>query len=330
MARTEEGARVAIEGIDGLLTEEQVRALDEREHALFGGGDVKSHLPELNAAMEHEQYRRLLPGYVRRFVETAPPLIDLRIEGDPNDVFELAQSANPRSRPRARRDGVLPGRDARSADVLSTRRQKPRHLDASGRASLRSISARRCSPVVGARHAGERSSWTRMRSPLISSTSPRSRSSAVNLRRKLPVCLQIAQGAKSALLPKPPRIGSIGLRQESDGAIALCPLEHLLLLGGAENVAPGSVPLARLARGPTELAEEWLRGEALARIVDEHRGRAESGLPERQDWIARGFDYKSAELIAKRQRVGAGARQGDSRRDDGTRQGQGSAAFARR
>jgi hypothetical protein len=62
------------------------RALDEREHALFGGGDVKSHLPELNAAMEQEQYRRLLPGYIRRFVETAAPLIDLRLEGDADGI----------------------------------------------------------------------------------------------------------------------------------------------------------------------------------------------------------------------------------------------------
>ncbi|MFN3626083.1 MAG: helicase-related protein [Hyphomicrobium sp.] len=90
MATTEDGARDAIEGIDGLLTEEQVRAQGERERALFGGGDVKSHLPKLNAAMEEEQYRRLLPGYIRRFVETAAPLIDLRLEGDLDGIFELS------------------------------------------------------------------------------------------------------------------------------------------------------------------------------------------------------------------------------------------------
>ena len=68
MATTEEGERAAIEGIDGLLTDEQVRALEARDQALFGGGDVKTHLAELNIAMEQEQYRRLLPGYIRRFV----------------------------------------------------------------------------------------------------------------------------------------------------------------------------------------------------------------------------------------------------------------------
>ena len=39
---------------------------------------------------ERETYRRLLPGYVRRFVEKALPLLDLRIEGDPGAVFTLA------------------------------------------------------------------------------------------------------------------------------------------------------------------------------------------------------------------------------------------------
>jgi superfamily II DNA/RNA helicase len=89
MATTEDGARAAIEGIGGLLTEEQVRALQDRERALFGGGDVKSHLKELNAAIEQEQYRRLLPGYVRRFVEGATPLIDLRLEAPRRAVVDV-------------------------------------------------------------------------------------------------------------------------------------------------------------------------------------------------------------------------------------------------
>ena len=67
-----------------------------RERTLHGGGEVRSRLPEINAAMEREQYRRLLPGYVRRFVETTAPLIGLRLEGDPGCVFGLAPE-----RPRA-------------------------------------------------------------------------------------------------------------------------------------------------------------------------------------------------------------------------------------
>ena len=91
MAATDEGVASAIDGIEGRLTTEQVRALDERERALFGGGEVKSSLPALQAAIDQEQYRRLLPGYVRGFVTAAAPLIDLRVDGDPDGVFRLAQ-----------------------------------------------------------------------------------------------------------------------------------------------------------------------------------------------------------------------------------------------
>ena len=95
MATTEAGARDAIETLDGRLTPEQVAAVAERERVLYGGGEVRGRLPEFNAAMEREQYRRLLPGYVRRFIETAAPLVHLRLEGDPDGVFDLAPERPP-------------------------------------------------------------------------------------------------------------------------------------------------------------------------------------------------------------------------------------------
>ena len=70
-AATEDGARDAVETLDHRLTPERVAAIDEQERTLYGGGEVRNRLPEINAAMEREQYRRLLPGYVHRFVESA-------------------------------------------------------------------------------------------------------------------------------------------------------------------------------------------------------------------------------------------------------------------
>jgi len=80
------------------------------------------------------------------------------------------------------------------------------------------------------------------------------------------------------------RFRLIGLRQEINGTIALCPVEHLLLLRGTDRVPPGSVPLARLARGLTDAAAEWLEGDALARMVEEHRAhRKHPARPSRLD-----------------------------------------------
>ncbi|HLQ10933.1 MAG TPA: helicase-related protein, partial [Ktedonobacteraceae bacterium] len=76
--------------IAGKLTQEQVRALQARELALYGeGGAVRSELPRLKASMELETYRKLLPGYVRHFVEKAAPLVDISIEDDLEGVFTL-------------------------------------------------------------------------------------------------------------------------------------------------------------------------------------------------------------------------------------------------
>ena len=60
----------AILRIEGSLTREQVAALENRERSLYGeGGEVRLALPQLRQAAEREHYRRLIPGYVRRFVE---------------------------------------------------------------------------------------------------------------------------------------------------------------------------------------------------------------------------------------------------------------------
>jgi superfamily II DNA or RNA helicase len=309
MAVTEDGARAAIEGIDGLLTEEQVKALDAREQALFGGGDVKSHLAELNIAMEQEQYRRLLPGYIRNFIETASPFIDLRVDGDLDAIFELAPE-----RPRAA-DAVLSAVENYPREVqnrFTVYRPKDRK-DAIWLHPGEPVFDRICSTLLS-RHADHA-----LRGAIF--IDPQAAKPYLFHLAQVSVVRRVGNVHTGDLFddrrngPRSEVIESrlIGLRQESDGAISLCPLEHLLLLRGARNAAPGGVPLARLARGLTEAAGEWLNKEALGQIVGEHRAALELSLPERLDWLTRGYDHKTAELIAKRQRVGNIARRGDAR-----------------
>src|SRR5438270_4543543 len=82
--------RAVEQRIEGKLTPAQVRALEAREKAIYGDGEaVKSQLPRLRADMEQETYRRLLPGYVRHFIERAAPLIDIGVEGDTGGTFTL-------------------------------------------------------------------------------------------------------------------------------------------------------------------------------------------------------------------------------------------------
>ncbi len=307
MAATDDGAASAIDGMSGVLTAEQVDALAERERMRFGGGEVKSSLPALQAAIDQEQYRKLLPGYVRRFVTAAAPLIDLRVEGDPGGVFRLAQQ---------RRRGLDP--------VLESLESYP--AAAHGRFTIYRPDDR--SDVVWL-HPGE-PVFDRFCATLLARGGGEARRGAffVDPHAGAPYLFHLAR-VTVARRPPPAAAGHdagrgdppveivesrlLGLRQDAGGAVEPCPLEHLLLLRGARDVAPGSVPLARMAGRLADDAGEWLRNVALARLVDEHRARIEQSLPERLDWVARGCDHKAAELIARRQHATRQARSGDAR-----------------
>ena len=63
-------ADTVAERLEGKPTQEQVRALEQRERLLFGdGGEVRRQLTHLNDEAKQETFRRLLPGYVRHFVD---------------------------------------------------------------------------------------------------------------------------------------------------------------------------------------------------------------------------------------------------------------------
>ena len=82
--RTDEAAS----DLNGRLTKEQVEALLARERTLYdSGGDVARELPRLRDDLDRETYRRLLPGYVRQYVERAAPLVGIELIGDPGKCF---------------------------------------------------------------------------------------------------------------------------------------------------------------------------------------------------------------------------------------------------
>ena len=81
------------DGIEGLLTIEQVRALEAKERALYGtGGEVKARLPAMREELERERYLRLMPGYVQRLVERSAPLLGLGIDGNVSSGFRFKVS----------------------------------------------------------------------------------------------------------------------------------------------------------------------------------------------------------------------------------------------
>ena len=103
----------------------------------------------------------------------------------------------------------------------------------------------------------------------------------------------------------------VGLRQSADGTVTEIPVEHLLLLRGADGFAPSRVPLATLARGMLPDALEFARADVSERLVQRHRQARFDELPSRVEYINRGFDFQAAELAAARSRLNHHAREGD-------------------
>jgi hypothetical protein len=73
-ALTEEGAAAAVADIAWRLTSQRFKAIEAEDRAAYGApDDPRTDLPDQQARQAVEQYRRLLPGHVRHFIEQAAP-----------------------------------------------------------------------------------------------------------------------------------------------------------------------------------------------------------------------------------------------------------------
>ena len=304
----------AVASLEGTLTEGQVRAIQERERTLFGpGGDVARELDRLNNTVDQEVYRRLLPGYVRRFVAKAAPLLDLRIDGELESTFRFVPI-----QPRAL-DPLLSSLEAYAQgnqDRLTVYRPD-RTTDGvwmhPGEAVFDSLSA----SVVG-RFRNEGLKGAVFVDPY--ATRPYLFHLAlvsvehVQGGQAVPEAASLTDASESAL-PKTVLVESrlVGLRQTWDGSVEEAPVEHLLLLKGAGNFAPGSEPLALAAQSLLQEAKEFAEGIVTGGMVQVHRKRIIDDLDDRMGFVARGFDYQAAELAAARSRLNERIQAGDHR-----------------
>ena len=313
-ALADEEPDAAVARLEGTLTEGQVKAIQDRERVLFGpGGDVKRELVELNAKVDQEGYRRVLPGYVRRFVEKAAPLLDLRIEGDLETKFRLVPT-----QPRAL-DPLLSALEAHAEgtrDRLTVYKPDPDSESVwvhPGEPIFDRISA----SVVGRfRRDGMKGSV--FVDPY--STEP------YLFHIALITVEQVQDEGElqnAALQSGPPQSAAskvrlrdsklVGLRQTSAGSIEEWPVEHLLLLRGARNFAPGGEPLAAMARNLVTEAEGFAKDDVVGSLVQRHRQQLLQTMSERLEFVARGFDYQAAELAAARSRFNEKVQAGDQR-----------------
>ena len=314
---TEDGPSHALSRLEGTLTEGQVLAIQERERSLFGlGGDVVRELDRLNDSVDHEVYRRLLPGYVRGFVQNSASLLNLRIDGDLDSTFRLV--------PIERRalDPLLPALESRQqgdSGRLTVYRPE-RTSDAlwmhPGEEVFDQLSA---SVVDRFRDDGLRGSV--FIDPY--ATQPYLFHIALVSVAQAPYGPTISEETPFSPTPENSMNGArlldsrlVGLRQNGDGTVEEVPVEHLLLLRGAVDFAPGSEPLASAAKAMVQEAEVFGNDIVVGRMVQHHRQQLLDDLDERLGFVERGFDYQAAELAAARARLAERDRAGDHRVKD--------------
>jgi superfamily II DNA or RNA helicase/DNA-binding XRE family transcriptional regulator len=296
-ALSEDGAASAESRIQGLLTREQIEAIRQRERRLYGdGGDVKRELPRLRAAIERETFKRLLPGYVRQLVERAADPLGFAIEGDLDGVFALQPL---RSRGLEGLWSLLESYPPRLRRRLSVYRPADPN-DA--------IFLHPGEPVFG-----------RLRAALIDRFSSAATEGAafVDPAAAEPYLLLIVEtGAVRRVLHEsaqfePVDMRLVAVRVSPGGVVTPCPVEQLLLLRGSARFPAAFASLASRADEFEVLAREYADDNIAGALAEERRFDLLRALPEREQFLARGYDFQSAELAAARVRLTEKARQGD-------------------
>lgn len=302
-AVSEKGAEDAAGSIKGILTKEQVEALREKERRIYGdGGDVKSQLPALADRVKVNELRRLLPGYVRRFVGRAAPLLDIEIIGDLDGVFSL----------RAAREGALD----RLWPVLDTYPEYERE----------------CFTIYRPNRDGE-CIFLHPGEPVFDTLRGQfcSRFAADALRGAVFVDPTASEPYLFHLVdasvireadPDYPSLARdeitdsrlVGLRQVlGRDHIEECPLEHLLLLRGGSAHSPVVRATAAGSSDAVERAREYAVERVARSLADQQIATMLETLAERRQAIANGYDFLEADLAARRTRFTGRARSGDAR-----------------
>lgn len=284
----------------GELTVEQVRALAVREESIYGkGGEVVADLPKLRDAMAIEELRRLLPGYVRRYLEHAAPVIGIDIVGDLGGQFFL------RPRKRGVLESMLPLLDAypESARNRFTVYRPVDKRDAiflhPGEPVFEHLSAL---AIEHARHAALRGAiYTD-----VSATAPY----LLHVAR-VTVVRGVDPGVPAFHSQELIEQKLVALKQFADGRLVEAPVEHLLLLKETTKTNSGSVVFLAQSDTWRLAAQEHLYQEAATRLGELQRMNAANRLLETEDYLKRAFDYQESELAAARKRYTDKAREGN-------------------
>jgi SNF2 family DNA or RNA helicase len=295
----EEADREAME-VAGKLTVEQIRAIAAREESIYGsGGEVSADLPRLREAMAIEELRRLLPGYVRRYLEHAAPLIGVDLVGDLEGQFML------RPRRRGVLEGLLPLLDTYPASARNrfTVYRPEDERDAiflhPGDPVFERLSA---IAVEQARPAGRRGTIftdTLTKDPYLFHVA------------RVSIIRGVDPGSPAHHSEEVIEQRLVGLQQFADNRLEEAPVEHLLLLKPSRKSVPGSVVFLARSEMWRLAAMEYLTDSLLGRLAELQQLRGKERLVETENFLGLAYDYQALELAVARKEYTKKARGGD-------------------
>jgi hypothetical protein len=239
-----------------------------------------------------ETFRRLLPGYVRRFIEHAAPRLQIGIEGSLDSCFSLTP--------------LEPG----ALDTLWSSIERY------------SEAQRRCLTVYRPKdddealfvHPGE-PLFDQLKAWVSSRFGGEALRGAVFVDPSADepylfhVGLVAVERKSDPTQPEfsrtePLEYRLVALRQPAEGPLEECPVEHLLVLaaGSPHQVSRGAM-LGANAVDSVDLARTYLLERVARRTSEERREALMKSLQERIAFVRRGYDFLDAELAARRSRL---------------------------
>jgi superfamily II DNA or RNA helicase len=298
-----DGTDVVTHELEGRLTKEQVEALATQEKMLFGdGGDVKRELPRLRDDLQQEAYRRLLPGYVRHYLESAAPLVNIDLDGDLDDCFAMQPTRKGAVDPLLHTLEMYP---AGQRDCLTVIRPGPDQKDTR-------IWVHPGEPV-----------FERFRAIVSDRLGDQALRGAVFIdpTSEKPYLFHLALvSVVRQADPELPDLANeetldcqlVGVKQFEGADVSLCPVEHLLLLKGGHGLPAAAQRLAITAGKLKDQAAGFITERFARQMAIQRREGLLHTLPEREQFIRRGFDFQEAELAAARVKQSEKSRTGNS------------------
>ncbi|MGA9477363.1 MAG: helicase-related protein, partial [Desulfobacterales bacterium] len=271
--------------LEGHLTKEQVKAIQEQEHRLFGdGGDVKKELPRLRESIEHEMYFRLLPGYVRKFITSTAPLVGIKVEGDLGGFFNF-----------------LPTQKGAIDPLLSAVDTYP-PMQSKRLSILRPDDRQYCIWI----HPGE-PVFEDFRELVRQKLGKEALRGAVFVDPTAQKPYQFHMARLTVIRKADPEVPElaheetvecrlVGVKQTESAEISICPVEHLLLLRGGQGLPPQAQRMAVDAQRLRDQARAYFTERVCRSLAVQCREKRMASLPERESFVRRGYDFQEAEL----------------------------------